>query len=623
MSDSPADAGDAEESGSQTAQGSASGVDAEYPWLPADPGTEFDPLRQFDAEPGPERPLVLTPRGGAREVGRSCLQVDSRRSRILVDAGIDAGASGAAHPDLRGLTPGSVDSVVLTHAHVDHSGALPVLENRQLLDDDARIFCTGPTAALTEVMLDDAYRIHRRETRQPGVQQQYTRSDVDAVLDRLEPVGYERLELAAYEPFDDGTALTVELGNAGHLLGSAWVALEADGRRAVVSGDLGGRTDHLPDVATPPEADLLVTESTYGGTHNHRSLSDAQQELFEIVRDAVAAGRPVLVPAFAVGRTQAIVKTLADRLDQLGSQLGHTPRVVVDGLATATTPVYHDFVTDDRYVATSVVNYVVESGGTEPFMPALATTPADDDERGRLLARAARPETDEVPVIVSPSGMLTGGHSPQYLGELVARYDDARVVLVGYQAVGSPGRRLQNALTAAEPAATLLLDTEPFGGDWPESRRVAWVQTDEGETLTRLLVPTEWVRQVDGLSAHAAQQGLLRFAREVRPETAVLVHGPEYAQGTFGPFLVENVDGLTTAARGRLLTPIPVERDIEVDMAAVTTDHVTTEQPNVYDELERLQTVVQQLGAEVAALRQEETLSEAEVRALVRDELEE
>ena len=220
--------------------------DPDMPWLPADADETFDPLGHADVELSKEVPLVVTPRGGAREVGRSCYQVDTEFSRFLVDCGLNQG-SGDKFPDFRGLQPESVDAVFLTHAHIDHSGGLPVLEARGLLADDAPIITTPPTAAIARTLLKDSLKIHRQESRRPGRTQEFAKTDVEAVFERFTPVEYGGGRVEALAPISEADPLVFQLGNAGHLLGSGWLMLQTNGYRMVFSGDLGGRATHLPD----------------------------------------------------------------------------------------------------------------------------------------------------------------------------------------------------------------------------------------------------------------------------------------------------------------------------------------------------------------------------------------
>jgi len=594
-----------------------------HPWLPEDTDETFDPLAHGDVTPSPETPLVVTPRGGDREVGRSCYQVDTQHGRYLIDCGLNQG-TGDKFPDLRGLQPQSIDAVFLTHAHVDHCGGLPVLENRNLLADDAPIVATPPTASIASLMLEDSLKIHRRETDGSQAIQQFTSRDVAEVCDRFHIVDYGGGRIEGVAPVSDVEPAIFQFGNTAHLLGSAWVMIQTGGYRVCFSGDLGGRATHLPDMSPPPESDLLILESTYGDTHSHPSLSGARTDLWNNIERAIQTREPVLIPTFAIGRAQTILLLIAERIHTLSAELRDRVEIVLDGMAVEATEIYHEFVDDETYIAESLVNRVTESGQTEPFFSETLTTPESDHDRQEILSRAVRDDT--VPVIISPSGMLTGGNSPRYLAEFAARFGNASVFLTGYQAANTTGRTLQSQHQADQETVSATVDATPFGTDWPESSDVRWIQPEDGEgsTLkTRISFPANWVTLVEGLSGHAAQSGLLSFARTVSPETIALIHGPDYAQERLGPHLAENVAGLQEVTRSRRLTPIAVGTDSSVDTAAISPDQIDNSgYTDLEEQIDHLYDLLSQLNEEVAGARNETGLSEAEIREVVRDEIE-
>ena len=594
-----------------------------HPWLPEDTDETFDPLAHGDVTPSPETPLVVTPRGGDREVGRSCYQVDTQHGRYLIDCGLNQG-TGDKFPDLRGLQPQSIDAVFLTHAHVDHCGGLPVLENRNLLADDAPIVATPPTASIASLMLEDSLKIHRRETDGSQAIQQFTSRDVAEVCDRFHIVDYGGGRIEGVAPVSDVEPAIFQFGNTAHLLGSAWVMIQTGGYRVCFSGDLGGRATHLPDMSPPPESDLLILESTYGDTHSHPSLSGARTDLWNNIERAIQTREPVLIPTFAIGRAQTILLLVAERIHTLSAELRDRVEIVLDGMAVEATDIYHEFVDDETYIAESLVNRVTESGQTEPFFSETLTTPESDHDRQEILSRAVRDDT--VPVIISPSGMLTGGNSPRYLAEFAARFGNASVFLTGYQAANTTGRTLQSQHQADQETVSATVDATPFGTDWPESSDVRWIQPEDGEgsTLkTRISFPANWVTLVEGLSGHAAQSGLLSFARTVSPETIALIHGPDYAQERLGPHLAENVAGLQEVTRSRRLTPIAVGTDSSVDTAAISPDQIDNSgYTDLEEQIDHLYDLLSQLNEEVAGARNETGLSEAEIREVVRDEIE-
>lgn len=162
----------------------------------------------------------------------------------------------------------------------------------------------------------------------------------------------------------------------------------------------------------------------------------------------------------------------------------------------------------------SMANRVVESGHESPFRPSVAEFPATDADRRAILEESGA--TGTVPIIIAPSGMLTGGNSPRYLTEFAARFDRTKVLLTGYQATNTLGRTLQNQVKANEEELTYTTETSPLGIDWPAAETVVWttVETDDGpDRVTRATIPADWLQTVHGFSAHASQDRLLEYAR--------------------------------------------------------------------------------------------------------------
>jgi len=565
---------------------------------------------------GPDDPLIVLPRGGVREVGRSCYQLETIDATYLVDCGINQGAGGQ-FPDWRGLDHGQVDGVFLTHAHIDHSGALPVLEHKGLLADSAKIVCTQATAALAHVLLHDSLKIHEIESQKPNRRTRFTREDVEAVLDRFEPLtGYQTGRIADHfqpstDPADDD--LTYRFGSAGHLLGSAWISFESRGRRIVFSGDLGGRSAHLRGIDTPPSADALVCESTYGDRHTHPSLSDARTKLFEHTVDAVEQDIPVLIPAFAVGRAQEILQVFRERWDHLSLELQHKLTIIYDGLARDATDRYHAFA-GPEWLNESIMNYIQNSSDFEPFVPPVAKRPESPDERQAILSSSI------APVIVCPSGMLTGGLAPAYLLYLREHYDEARVLFTGYQATGTLGHDLQNG---DGPKINATINTWQLDEDFDRGNETPSHQVE---------IPTHWIRTVDGFSGHAASNRLLEFARDVSPESIALVHGEPSAQQQLADYFERNTTAGTIGS-AELHTPISVHApdlsdidasDIDSDQSETADDDDAERTAEINDQdLQYLDRRIAAIEDELVAVRNDDRLTERELREIVRDELSE
>jgi metallo-beta-lactamase family protein len=409
--------------------------------------------------------------GAAGTVTGSRFLVEWGSSRVLVDAGLFQGPkelrlrNRAPWP----VDPASIDAVVLTHAHVDHTGALP-----QLARDGfrGRVTCTAATRDLAALLLPDSGRLHEEEARYanrkgfskhaPHARPLYTEEDALAVLPRLSPAAYrERREVAA--------GVAVRFHRAGHILGSATVEMELLGPRPVrllFSGDLG-RTGApiLPDPEPGLAVDALVLESTYAG-RSHPPESAAEDLRAEVL-GTVARGGALVVPAFAIGRTQEVLFTL--RALEARREIPELPVFLDSPMALDATPLYLAHREDHDLEMARLL-----AAGEEPLRPAklvFARTP----DQSKAINGVRGPC-----VILSASGMATGG---RVLHHLAHRLPDARttVLLVGFQAAGTRGWSLQNG------AATLRI----HGEDVPVKARVATIggfsaHADEGE-LSRWL----------------------------------------------------------------------------------------------------------------------------------------
>lgn len=609
-----------------------------------------------------ETPLVVVPRGGAREVGRSCYQIETPQHTYLVDCGLNQG-DGGQFPDFRGLDEGQVDAVFLTHAHIDHTGALPVLEHRGLLADHAKVITTSATAAIAHVLLHDSLKIHNEQAKKPGRRRRFSRADVEDVLARFEPLnGYRDGEVDETIPALDDAMLSFEFGNAGHLLGSAWLAVEGGGRRVVFSGDLGGRSAHLPDIDTPPSADTLILESTYGDRDTHPSFDDARTELYKEAIDAIEQGVPVLIPTFAVGRAQEILQIFRERWRNLPEETREDLQIVYDGMATDATDRYHAYA-NREYLDDSIMNYVENAADFEPFVPDIAERPTDGSDRVGLL------DGENAPIIVSPSGMLTGGLSPAYLCELAENYDEARIIFTGYQAEGTPGRQLQGATgdvaDVTVRAWPIVDNSDQENSDDANEESDSSEGDFDGPPTRHLEIPTHWVRTIGGMSGHAARNRLLQFAREVDPDHIAFVHGDSQNQRAMLDHFDGNVDAdvITRAAMQSVIeVHAPDEELVAVDTApdaahetlavkpASAADSGSTVDPLETitagedaessaekqgeqdgssgsdaavdaDLVEYLAERIQAIDSELATVRNDTGRTEAELRALIRDVL--
>lgn len=353
-------------------------------------------------------------------------------------------------------------------------------------------------------------------------------------------------------------------------------------------------------------------------------MGDAETALFNDVKRAVESGEPVLIPTFAVGRAQLLMLLFANRIHLLPSSIRERVQLVVDGMAQDATDIYHDFATNETYMDESLVNRV-ENGTTKPFLPDETVFPSNDADRREILDNAAR-SGGAVPIIIAPSGMLTGGNSPRYMTEFAARYGSANIFLTGYQAKNTTGRVLQDQQKADKDELTYTADSNPFGTDWPSAPNIEWTSV-EGDgrdgPVTRVTIPADWVSTINGLSGHAAQHTLLDFARTVSPSTIALIHGPAHAQEALAKHFIENVETAEQVTRSRMLTPITVSREIDLETPTLLPEHFdSSDELSAHEKIEKLQEQLSVVNEELAAARKDTVRSEAEIRRIIRDETE-
>jgi metallo-beta-lactamase family protein len=416
--------------------------------------------------------------GAARTVTGSATLVEAGGTRVLVDCGLFQGDPVLERRNAEpfGFDPSSLDAVVLTHAHVDHVGRAPALVRQGFR---GRFFCTRATSMLGPLMMLDAAKVAAEDAREGGPPPLFGEHEVERLFEHTTALGYG-------EDRKVSPSVSIRLSDAGHILGSAHVLLTlTEGKRTVrfgISGDVGAPGHAVVADPTPfPSADYVQVETTYGD-RDHRPYDDSVEEFAAILEEAERGPGNVIVPAFALGRTQevlyhvAVLKT-AGRLRRL--------RVYVDSpLATRLTEAYRrnpaSFDDDARRLLRT---------GHDPFaFPDLHFV--GSHQESQELARTARGA-----LIVAGSGMAQGGRVQTHLRAMLP-LPETHVVIVGYQAPGTLGRA--------------LVDRRPV------------VRIRGQEVPVRAKVHT-----IGGFSAHADRSDLLAWVRAVKPPPRLvfLVHG--------------------------------------------------------------------------------------------------
>jgi len=431
----------------------------------------------------------LTFLGAAGTVTGSQYLLEADRHRVLIDCGMFQGLKALRERNWAHLPvqPASVESVVLTHAHLDHCGLLPRLVSNGF---GGRIFCTAGTADLCKLVLPDAGRLqeedakranrHRYSKHTPALPL-FTERDADDALDRMQPFGFERAVPVA-------PGLEAEFINAGHLLGSAFVRMRrsnGSGGTIVFGGDLGRYARPvLPDPSPGVACDVLLVESTYGDREH--PADDGGAQLARIVNETADRGGRLIIPSFAIGRVEEVLYWLKQLEDS--NRVPVLPVYVDSPMAVQALEYYkrhaHELDHDSRPERGEVSAF-----GTGRFHPT-----ASSRESKQILA------TKGPAIVISASGMATGG---RVLHHLAAALPDPRntVLFVGFQAAGTRGRRLI-----------------------------------EGEKQVKMFgqfVPVNaHIERLNAMSAHADAAEIIRWLRTFpsAPGITYLVHGEPPAQ---------------------------------------------------------------------------------------------
>ncbi len=454
--------------------------------------------------------MDITFHGAAGEVTGSCHLVRAGKQRVLFECGLIQGNREAEARNRRPFPfdAASIDAVVLSHAHIDHSGRLPLLVKAGFRGP---IFAQTATSELARIMLKDAAYLQEQDAEWENRKRErkgltrvtplYTMSDVETTLSQFRSVPY-RTRRAILPGF------TIRFQDAGHIIGSAIVEAWHGDRKLVFSGDLGqAGAPILKDPARVPEADLVVMESTYGN-RRHRPMEDTITELGDVFRAANSDHGNVLMPAFSIGRSQNLLYLMGRNFDDW--DLGRWQIYLDSPMAIRATGVYqrHNAEYDAEARALwSKHHRIIE-------LPNVTFSRSADQSRRLNKRRSGQ-------IIIAGSGMCQGGRIRHHLKHNIWR-KQCHVIIAGYQAHGTTGRAL------VEGAERIRL--------WGETIRVA-----------------AKIHTVGGLSAHGDRDDLIDWysAFDHRPRVC-LVHGERTAQAE----LATALEGLGA----RVDIPMPGQR---------------------------------------------------------------
>lgn len=340
--------------------------------------------------------------------------------RIMIDCGLYQGDLFADDRNREpfAVDPASIDILLVTHAHIDHIGRIPKFVREGF---KGVIYSTPPTKELTEIMLLDTTRILQHEAVQTGREPIYTERDVRDTMQLWEVNEY-------YHPFMLGEGLTCEFKDAGHILGSAMMFLTVSGTTMVFTGDLGNSPSPLlRDTDSIKGATYLLMESVYGD-RNHEGREERQDVLKKLIVDSIARGGVLMIPAFSIERTQELLFELNDMVEHHNIP---DVKIFLDSpMAIRATEVYRR---SDKYFNLEA-RHIIKSGDDVFKFPRLYMTETKEESMKIW-------ETKGPKIIIAGSGMVNGGRIVHHIKHYGPDANNA-ILLVGYQAAGTPGRKL-------------------------------------------------------------------------------------------------------------------------------------------------------------------------------------
>ncbi|MGV9172562.1 MAG: beta-CASP ribonuclease aCPSF1 [Promethearchaeia archaeon] len=425
--------------------------------------------------------IRMTALGGFREVGRSCILLQTKDSNILLDCGLNVGNPYDKFPNFSvpEFSVRNLDAVIVTHAHLDHCGLVPFLYKYGYRGP---VYTTLPTRNLSTMLQLDYIQICEKE----GTPGPYSKGDVKKTVLHTIPLSWGKVT-------DIAPDIKLTLHNSGHILGSSIVHLHfgKGGYNFVYTGDFKYQKTRLLEKANVkfPRVESLLIESTYGGPQDRiPSRHDSEKELRQIINHTVKNGGKILIPVLAVGRAQEVIIVLEEFLSR--GLIDEVP-VFLDGLISEATAIHTanpDFLSSD-------LREKILHQGKNPFLSEYFTTVSSHEERMDIIQGGPA-------VILATSGMLIGGPSVQYLKGL-AQDKNSSLIFVSYQVAGTLGNRIQRGF-----------------------REFQYVDNKGRTQLVKLNLKTF---TLEGFSGHSSRSQISQFLRRIQPRPKLIItnHGEE------------------------------------------------------------------------------------------------
>ena len=423
--------------------------------------------------------IKLTFLGGFKEVGRSCIYVQTDESNVLLDCGMNVGNPSQLFPfiDIKDFCIEDLDAVIITHAHMDHSGLVPFLYK---YDYSGPTYCTLPTKHLMTMLQLDYCNL----TEKDGRISPYQRRDIKTTVLHTYPIVYGKV-------IDIAPDIKLTLHNSGHILGSAMAHLHfgTGEHNLIYTGDYKFQKSRLLDVANTkfPRLETLITESTYGGSQdNIPSRIESEKRLIAVVNKTLEKGGKLLIPVLAVGRAQELMVQLEDFISR--EMIKKVP-IYIDGLISEATAIH----TTHPDLLNSDLRELIFHQQKNPFMSDVFTTVDSSDAREEIVNGGPC-------IIMATSGMLQGGPSLGYLKAL-AEDENSTLLFVSYQVEGTLGRRIQKGY------------------------REFVVKLANGKGLPIKINMN--VQTISGFSGHSSRSQIISFIRKVnpKPDKIIVNHG--------------------------------------------------------------------------------------------------